>query len=214
MGYNMFAYCNNNSVNSADPAGYAAWGTNLVSICDGSGTRAMISTTDGKKGSQDLLDDIKQNNGVPISNGTVRVHVEYAGIYSKTTDESFANAVTGIGIASEVFSKTAGVGKVIGAICGGVGKVLLAYEAAVILYKFIVKPEKQLEDGDYYQYKVTMTWTDATPYYYGNQNSGYYTITDYVSTSYYVWNDARFGEEHWHQVGYSCEFVSTTAWIP
>ena len=35
LGYNMYAYCNNNPVMLSDPQGYAAGWTNTVAICDG-----------------------------------------------------------------------------------------------------------------------------------------------------------------------------------
>ena len=46
------------------------------------------------------------------------------------------------------------------------------------------------------------------------ESSGYYTVTDYIVTDYYIWNDARFGQEYWCRVGHNCEFVSTTVCIP
>ena len=55
MGYNMFAYCNNNSVNSADPAGYAAWGTNMVSICDGGTSRHVTAIAEDEKSKEPLI---------------------------------------------------------------------------------------------------------------------------------------------------------------
>ena len=210
MGYNMFAYCNNNSVNSADPAGYAAWGTNLVSICDGGGTRAMISTTDGRKESQDLLDDVKRNNGVPVSNGTVRVHVEYAGVYSKDTDQALPLASSILGVISSIAACIPGIGPVASGVLATVGVVTGIYGTVGIISDMI----DPVEDGDYHKYKITMTWTDSVPLYYGNPNSGYYTVTDYIVTDYYIWNDARFGQEYWCRVGHNCEFVSTTVCIP
>jgi hypothetical protein len=42
----MFAYCGNNTVNNADPSGYASWGTNTVAIRDGyGGGQASIGGT-------------------------------------------------------------------------------------------------------------------------------------------------------------------------
>ena len=98
MGYNMFAYCNNNSVNSADPAGYAAWGTNLVSICDGSGHR-VFSTEDaaaieaGKRASVATSRSNKENIYGIYENGAGKYFVGsgFEGEHSSVSVESVLN---------------------------------------------------------------------------------------------------------------------------
>ena len=138
--------------------------------------------------------------------------VEFAGIYSKDTNQILTGVTTlgGLGttIAPVFLKKSAAAAAAgISSFCGILGIGITIY-GAITVYLDLIDP---LEDKDYYSYKVTMEWSETKPV---NPESTIYTKTNYASVTYLVWNDARIGHETWTSIGYSCNFTTETIEIP
>ena len=210
-GYNMFAYCNSNPICQIDVSGNAARPVTML-VNDGGSSSSVKTTVDGNEGSQALSDYIVDNDQIPESDTPVEMSVEFAGIYSKDTNEAVNLLLAGVGAGTTIAPLA--LKNTTLALAGGAMACCSVVGVALCIYTIIsaaAQANDPLEDKDYYSYKVTMEWSETKPV---NPESTIYTKTNYTSVSYLVWNDARIGRETWTSIGYSCNFTTETIEIP
>ena len=198
LGNNMFAYCGNNPVLFADPAGFIP-SKNIYPVCIGESlpSPGFIGTTDNDDKSDALLQEIM--NGLnsydidwyPFCGQKVHVSVTADGVYKNDPNYALDWGLFGVGLAVTFIP-----GKIPFAI--GLG---LSMYGGVEIAAEMVDP---LPNREYYQYSVKMTWTTA------ESHCGVLIHTIHCIEQIYIWNDTSKNNAYWHLHSQSYTSKSTT----
>ena len=190
LGYNMFAYCNNNPVCCSDPSGNAPE-TIIFPVCIGGGGKAVSAQSDHEEDSDKLLDYV-QGNYLPYTSSTVYINVEHQGTYTHTVDNRVSQGLSALGIASIAIPYFFPGVKAYGMLA----KALKWGGTASTLYGITTfSPPNELQNRDYSQYRVTITWSE-TNHVIGYPNA--LLTTNYSLEMWFLLDDDDWSNTYWY----------------
>lgn len=186
----MFAYCNNNPVCCSDPSGNAPE-TIIFPVCIGGGGKAVSAQSDHEEDSDKLLDYV-QGNYLPYTSSTVYINVEHQGTYTHTVDNRVSQGLSALGIASIAIPYFFPGVKAYGMLA----KALKWGGTASTLYGITTfSPPNELQNRDYSQYRVTITWSE-TNHVIGYPNA--LLTTNYSLEMWFLLDDDDWSNTYWY----------------
>ncbi len=176
IGYNMYAYCGNNPVLYVDSEG-----TRHEIGAGAVGTLPPIH----QKAIYDLNNIAKETFSSPTKRD-LDISVHYVGIYDKQPDK-FEGTFVALGVVSLASSFIPVVGKFV-----ILSKVMQASGILSTVYGTASHFLDDIPNKDYYQYKVTVTWSETI------ECPAATVTTTYYEDMYYLYDDTSYSSPSWH----------------